>query len=113
MANVRDISNRPRRGGRHAQNGHGYEGQATMPYARSDGVSASQPRRRVAPRSTPRLGGPSTGPRLHVATRSRGFASVLHNPDFLRLWMAQLISQTLLNAANYGLIILVTTQVHS
>lgn len=42
--------------------------------------------------------------------RSRGFGTVLRNPYFLRLWMAQLISQTIMNAANYGLIILVSVE---
>src|SRR5215469_3948683 len=35
---------------------------------------------------------------IAVARRSRGFTSVLGNRYFLRLWMAQLISQTALNA---------------
>ncbi|MBF6592218.1 MAG: MFS transporter, partial [Ktedonobacterales bacterium] len=54
-----------------------------------------------------------TNPRLSTMKRSRGFTSVLHNRYFLRLWMAQLISQTALNAANFGLIILIQTQVKS
>ena len=41
---------------------------------------------------------------------SDGFSWIAHHPAFLRLWLAQLISQTALNAANYGLIILVATQ---
>ncbi len=35
-----------------------------------------------------------------------GFGSVLRNKYFLRLWLAQIISQTIQNATNYGLIIL-------
>src|SRR5579885_1502802 len=42
-----------------------------------------------------------------------GFRTVLRNRFFLRLWLAQVISQTIMNAANYGLIILVTKQVNS
>jgi MFS family permease len=42
-----------------------------------------------------------------------GFRSVLRNPLFLRLWLAQLISQTITNAANYGLIVLVAKQTGS
>lgn len=42
--------------------------------------------------------------------RSSGFSWIARHPAFLRLWLAQLISQTALNAANYGLIILVATQ---
>jgi MFS family permease len=49
--------------------------------------------------------------RAPVQSRSRlGFRTVLRNPHFLRLWMAQLISQTIMNAANYGIIILIATQ---
>ena len=42
-----------------------------------------------------------------------GFRTVLGNRFFLRLWLAQVISQTIMNAANYGVIILVTKQVES
>jgi MFS family permease len=40
----------------------------------------------------------------------KGFRSVLRNRYFLRLWVAQLISQTIMNAANYGMIVLIATQ---
>jgi MFS family permease len=43
-------------------------------------------------------------------TVSRGFATLLRNKLFLRLWMAQLISQTIMNAANYAMIVLVTKE---
>jgi MFS family permease len=43
-------------------------------------------------------------------TASRGFATLLRNKLFLRLWMAQLISQTIMNAANYAMIVLVTKE---
>ncbi len=39
----------------------------------------------------------------------RGFSPLFGNPLFLRLWLAQIISQTIMNAANYGMIVLVTT----
>jgi MFS family permease len=45
-----------------------------------------------------------------VEERFAGFSWVARHPAFLRLWLAQLLSQTALNAANYGLIILVATQ---
>jgi MFS family permease len=46
-----------------------------------------------------------------VASRARlGFRTVMRNRYFLRLWVAQLISQTIMNAANYGMIILIATQ---
>ena len=51
--------------------------------------------------------GQQTNPHERVPGTSRGFATVLRNPYFLRLWMAQLISQTIMNAANYAMIILV------
>lgn len=40
----------------------------------------------------------------------RGFSAVLKNSAFLRLWLAQAISQVALNVANYGLIILVAKE---
>jgi len=46
-------------------------------------------------------------------THTRGFATVLRNRLFLRLWMAQLISQTIMNAANYVMIVLVTKETSS
>ncbi len=36
-----------------------------------------------------------------------GYRSLLRNRWFLRLWLAQLISQTIQNAANYGLLVLI------
>jgi MFS family permease len=36
-----------------------------------------------------------------------GYRSLLRNHLFLRLWLAQLISQTIQNAANYGLLVLI------
>jgi MFS family permease len=45
--------------------------------------------------------------------RGKGFRTVLRNPYFLRLWMAQLISQTIMNAANYGIIVLIATNSRS
>jgi MFS family permease len=41
------------------------------------------------------------------------FRRVLKNRDFLLLWLAQLISLTILNAANYGVIVLVNDTTHS
>lgn len=37
--------------------------------------------------------------------RPRGFRTLMSNRYFLRLWLAQLISQTIMNASNYALII--------
>ena len=36
-----------------------------------------------------------------------GYRSLLRNRFFLRLWVAQLLSQTIQNAANYGLLVLI------
>ena len=55
----------------------------------------------------------ATDPHAHAIDGGRGFRTVLRNPLFLRLWLAQLISQTITNAANYGLIILVAQQTNS
>jgi MFS family permease len=42
-----------------------------------------------------------------------GYKEVLQNRKFLRLWAAQIISQTNMNAANYGLITLIATETRS
>jgi MFS family permease len=42
-----------------------------------------------------------------------GFRSTLRNRFFLRLWTAQVISQTVQNTINYGSIVLLTQQSHS
>lgn len=47
------------------------------------------------------------------APTARGFGTLLRNKLFLRLWMAQLISQTIMNAANYAMIVLVTKESNS
>src|SRR5262245_13558377 len=48
------------------------------------------------------------------ATEERGgYKAVLQNRKFLRLWAAQIISQTNMNAANYGLITLIATETRS
>jgi MFS family permease len=58
-----------------------------------------------APRRTGPLQG-LTDPSLKAATAPhRGFRTLIHNHYFMRLWLAQLISQTIMNAANYALII--------
>ncbi len=42
-----------------------------------------------------------------------GFRSTLRNRYFLRLWIAQILSQTVQNTINYGSIVLLTQQSHS
>jgi MFS family permease len=44
---------------------------------------------------------------------SSGFRATLRNRYFLRLWLAQVISQTVQNAINYGSLVLLTQQSHS
>src|SRR5437868_4991961 len=46
-------------------------------------------------------------------TRAGTFRSVLKNRSFLLLWLAQLVSQIVFNAANYGVIANVTAVTHS
>jgi MFS family permease len=45
--------------------------------------------------------------------RSGGFLTLLKKRNFLRIWLAQLISMTILNASNYALLILIETATHS
>jgi MFS family permease len=52
---------------------------------------------------------PADSPQGRGST-TRGFRTVLRNRYFLRLWTAQLISQTIMNAANYGLLIVIATR---
>ncbi|MEO7000953.1 MAG: MFS transporter [Ktedonobacterales bacterium] len=61
----------------------------------------------LRPRALP-LADLSTNPRLVAIAGSGGFKAVLGNRYFLRLWLAQVISQTIMNAANYAMIILVS-----
>jgi Na+/melibiose symporter-like transporter len=46
-------------------------------------------------------------------TRVASFGRVLKNRSFLLLWLAQLLSLTVFNAANYGVIAIVTAVTHS
>src|SRR6266581_1691783 len=44
---------------------------------------------------------------MTTAAPQRGFLTLLKNRNFLLLWLAQLISMTILNASNYGLLVLI------
>ncbi len=44
---------------------------------------------------------------MAVTLPQEGFRSLLKKKDFLRLWLAQLISMTILNASNYALLVLI------
>ncbi len=44
---------------------------------------------------------------MAITTQQEGFRSLLKKKDFLRLWLAQLISMTILNASNYALLVLI------
>lgn len=56
---------------------------------------------------------PPAPPQEQQATTKSSFGRVLKNRSFLLLWLAQLLSQTVFNAANYGIIALVTAVTHS
>ena len=45
--------------------------------------------------------------------QTASFRRVLKNRNFVLLWLAQLISLTILNAANFGIIVLVNEVTHS
>jgi MFS family permease len=75
----------------------------TMPLTPSASVSYKRPRSQIP------LSEQQVPPHAIVAS-SRGFRTVLGNHLFLRLWIAQVISQTIMNASNYGLIAFVATQ---
>lgn len=76
----------------------------------TNGTAAGAAPRAAFATQTPRRTGPLRG--LADATmtagdggRQRGFRTLMRNRYFLRLWLAQLISQTIMNAGNYALII--------
>jgi MFS family permease len=50
---------------------------------------------------------------MALARQSEGFLTLLKKRNFLRLWLAQLLSMTLLNASNYALLILIENTTHS
>ncbi len=56
---------------------------------------------------------PRGAPNHSSPVGARGYITLFGNKQFLRLWLAQIISQTVMNAANYGLIVLVTQVSHS
>ncbi len=59
------------------------------------------------PRGVPLIPTPITPQQPAARKKRRGYRALFRNPLFLRLWIAQMISQTIMNAANYGLIVLV------
>jgi MFS family permease len=79
------------------------EDRDTMPLLPSASVSYKRPRSNIP------LSEQQVQPHA-IAASSRGFRTVLGNPLFLRLWIAQILSQTIMNASNYGLIAFVATQ---
>src|SRR5438874_12598418 len=44
---------------------------------------------------------------MAVTAPHEGFITLLKKKNFLRLWLAQLISMTILNASNYALLVLI------
>lgn len=50
---------------------------------------------------------------MALARQGEGFLTLLKKRNFLRLWLAQLISMTIFNASNYALLILIQTLTHS
>jgi MFS family permease len=50
---------------------------------------------------------------MALAQQSEGFLTLLKKRNFLHLWLAQLISMTILNASNYALLILIENTTHS
>jgi len=71
--------------------------------ASADPRSAPLIKPTIAPQTDPMMG----------AVQGHGYRSLFRNRLFLRLWIAQLISQTIMNATNYGMIILVSKESNS
>src|SRR5579883_2790815 len=46
---------------------------------------------------------------MDLITRSGGFLTLLKKRNFLRLWLAQVISQTVFNASNSALLVLINS----
>ncbi|MFI5272856.1 MAG: MFS transporter [Ktedonobacterales bacterium] len=105
------MPNADRPGGRgsSAARNHRPDGDGRDSADSADGADADRMHRMgMRPMRGP-FSGDLTDPRLGVVAGSRGFRTVLRNRYFLRLWIAQLLSQTIMNASNYGLIVLVST----
>lgn len=83
---------------------HEDDGQFTVPSARREGYPTPG---HTSPLS---LSGQHRAVNPTEPSAARGFRTLLRNKLFLRLWMAQLISQTINNAANYAMIVLVTKE---
>jgi MFS family permease len=82
--------------------------------ARNDRADASfhpEERHHMKAPNVPPMRGPYSGELTdpNMSAVRRGFGTVLRNRLFLRLWVAQLISQTIQNASNYAVIILIAT----
>ena len=87
-----------------------YYGEEAFPDEPSTSSSSVMPNvPGVRPRALP-LADLPTNPRLVAIPGTGGFRAVLGNRYFLRLWLAQVISQTIMNAANYAMIILVSNE---
>ena len=56
--------------------------------------------------STQPMSSPGYGT-IPLGANVKGFPALLRNHDFLRLWLAQLISMTMLNASNYATLIII------
>jgi len=50
---------------------------------------------------------------MDLARQNGGFLTLLKKRNFLRLWLAQLISMTIFNASNYALLVLIETTTNS
>ena len=50
---------------------------------------------------------------MTAAAPTTGFRPLFRNRNFLLLWLAQLISMTILNASNYALLVLIEEITHS
>ena len=48
-----------------------------------------------------------------TVNRGEGFLTLLKKRNFLRIWLAQLLSMTIFNASNYALLILIENATHS
>jgi MFS family permease len=63
--------------------------------------------------ANPGQGPVMSAPTMPLVANSEGFRTLLKKKKFLRLWLAQLFSMTILNASNYALLILIEELTHS
>lgn len=84
-----------------------------VPSTHAELIRNNQPRRKKENSMPSSMTEEQPTPSSQSAPQAASFQQVLKNRNFVLLWLAQLISLTILNAANFGVIVLVNDITHS